>query len=408
MTLHLAARHPRPPEPVGGPTAPVPPHPAITRPPSGARPWRVAIITESFAPSVNGVARSVGHVLSQLQRYGCEVLVVAPGPSHPDDGRVPVIRMPSIPLPLCRGFPLGVPTPLLRAALARFVPDVVHLASPIALGARGATVARDLGIPIVAIYQTDVAGFAEQYGLDRSARPLWRWLRRIHNTADRTLAPSTSAVATLRRHGVLRVHGWPRGVDTHAFHPRHRRRPATTDVTPVRVGYVGRLSAEKRVDRLAVLRDLPGIELTVIGDGAQRAALQARLPWARFTGQLSGRELSQAYADLDIFVHTGTHETFCQAVQEALASGVPVVAPAAGGPLDLVVPGRNGLLWDPRDVGSLRTAVTTLAADGPFRATLGRAAHHDVQHRTWDRIGDELMTHYLEVLRRPQPHRLAA
>lgn len=366
--------------------------------PAGGRPLRIAVVTESFAPSVNGVARSVRHVVEQLHRHGCEVLVVAPGPDHPDDRDTPVLRVPSVPLPMCPQFPLGLPTPSLRGALERFVPDIVHLASPILLGARGSTVARDLGIPSVAVYQTDVAGFAEQYGFDRSARPLWRWIRRIHNAADRTLAPSTMAVEQLRRHGVLRVHCWPRGVDTHAFHPRHRRRPATVDVATVRIGYVGRVAPEKRVERLAHLRGLPGTEVVVVGDGAERAALQARLPFATFTGQLTGRDLSRAYADLDIFVHPGAHETFCQAAQEALASGVPVVAPAAGGLLDLVTPGRNGHLWAPEDPSTLRDAVIELVRDPAARQRYGRAAHHDVQHRTWDGIGDELLEHYHDIL----------
>jgi len=366
--------------------------------PTQGRPWRIAIVTESFAPSVNGVARSVRHVVEQLHRHGCEVRVIAPGPGHPGDRDTPVLRMPSVPLPWCREFPLGLPTPTLRAALERFVPDVVHLASPILLGARGSTIARDLGIPSVAVYQTDVAGFAEQHGLDRSARPVWRWLRRIHNAADRTLAPSTAAADQLRQHGILRVHRWQRGVDIHAFHPRHRRRPPTTDVANIRIGYVGRLSAEKRVDRLACLAGLPGTELVIIGDGSERAALQSRLPWASFTGQLTGRELSRAYADLDIFVHPGTHETFCQAAQEALASGVPVVAPAAGGLLDLVTPGRNGALWSPQHPRTLRDAIAELARDPAARERYGRSAHRDVQHRTWEHIGDELMTHYLAVL----------
>lgn len=372
------------------------------------RPLRIAVITESFAPSVNGVARSVHHVVEQVRRHGGEVLVIAPGPAHPADREVPVLRMPWLPLPMCPEFPLGLPTPALRAALERFVPDVVHLASPIMLGARGSTVARDLGMPSVAVYQTDVAGFAEHYGFARSARPLWRWIRRIHNAADRTLAPSSFATEQLRRHGVLRVHCWPRGVDTHAFHPRHRRRPPTSQVSTVRIGYVGRLSTEKRVDRLSQLRGLPGIELVIVGDGAERAALEAQLPGARFTGQLSGRELSQAYADLDVFVHPGTNETFCQAAQEALASGVPVVAPAAGGLPDLVTPGHNGELWSPEDPSTLRSAVRALVSDSDMRERYGSAAHHGVQLRTWDERGDELLSHYHAVLRCQRTGRNAA
>jgi phosphatidylinositol alpha 1,6-mannosyltransferase len=385
---------------------------SITPPPGRerrrGRALRVAIVTESFLPSVNGVARSVAQVAGHLDRRGHEVLVIAPRPGDAVHQDVPVRRLPSVPLPFCREFPVGLPTPALRAALTAFEPDVVHLASPIVLGARGATLARDLGLPSVAIYQTDVAGFATQFGMTRASTPVWRWLRRIHNAADRTLAPSRSAIADLRRHGITEVHRWGRGVDTVAFAPTHRRRPRTEEVAKVRVGYVGRLSVEKRVDRLAPLVGLPGTELVVVGDGNDRARLEHLLPTARFTGQLTGEALSQAYADLDVFVHTGTHETFCQAAQEALASGVPVVAPAAGGLLDLVRHGRNGLFWDPADEASLPPAVARLVAAPQLRAWQGRAARAGVADRTWEAIGDQLLDHYLDVLGRDRTGRIAA
>lgn len=130
-------------------------------------------------------------------------------------------------------------------------------------------------------------------------------------------------------------------------------------------------------------------------------------PTATFTGALHGQDLSRAYADLDVFVHTGTHETFCQAVQEALASGVPVVAPAVGGPLDLVSPGRTGYLWDPRDERSVRPAVASLVADPAARREGGRRARRDVSDRTWTVLGDELLAHYGEV-RRGRPLREVA
>lgn len=374
--------------------------------PTSHRGLRVAVVTESFLPSVNGVARSVAEIAGQLSRRGCEVLIVAPSPGPDRFGDVPVQRVASMPLPWCREFPVGMPGRTLRRALQDFAPDVLHLASPIVLGARAAAIAADAGLPAVAVYQTDVAGFATQYGLGRASPWLWRWLRRVHNQARRTLAPSRAAVADLRRHGVRQVHRWVRGVDTDAFHPRHRTRPPTGQVEQVRVGYVGRLTAEKRVDRLAALSGLPGIEVVVIGEGSERTRLQAALPGAHFTGQLGGRELSQAYAELDLFVHTGTHETFCQAAQEALASGVPVLSPAAGGLLDLVRHGRTGWFWDPADLTTLQHAVRRLTTDAALRARQSAAGRAQVAGRGWSAITDELVGHYLDVL--PPDHRVAA
>jgi len=199
---------------------------------------------------------------------------------------------------------------------------------------------------------------------------------------------------------VPRVHRWGRGVDTAVFAPGHRsaalrERWAGTD--ELVVGYVGRLAPEKHVERLAALHGVPGIRLVVVGAGPERARLEQLLPGAVFTGQLVGAELSAAYASMDVFVHTGEHETFCQSVQEALSSGVPVLAPDQGGPRDLVAPGHTGYLLAVRDFEpSLRRAVQALA-DDEQRRHFGHAARRSVLRRTWPTVCDELLGHYAAV-----------
>ena len=358
---------------------------------------RVAVVTESFLPQVNGVTNSVLRVCEQVQRHGGEVLVVAPGRGPAECAGATVVRTPSVPLPGYRDFRLGRPWPHLARTLRAFSPDVVHLASPAALGAQAARTAHRLDLPVVAVYQTDLAGFARRYGLAGTEAAVWRWLRRVHRDAAVTLAPSTAAADDLRRHGVPRVARWGRGVDTTRFSPQHRCDALRARLAPggeVLAGYVGRLAHEKEVHLLAHLRGVPGTRLVVVGDGPQRAALQAQLPGVPFLGLQTGADLSRAFASLDVFVHTGAAETFCQAAQEAKASGVPVVAPAAGGLLDLVAHGRTGLLFAPGDGDHLRRQVALLAADAGARARMARAAHASVQDRTWDALGDELLAHY--------------
>lgn len=302
-------------------------------------------------------------------------------------------------VPKVSSLPVGVPGPGLTSSIREFAPDVVHLASPFLLGAGGLAAANRLGVPAVAVYQTDVAGFAESYGLGLTSRAAWRWTRRVHRGAARTLAPSTSAVEALEAHGVPRVHRWARGVDAIRFAPSARRaalREAWSPDGRLVVGFVGRLAPEKHVERLAALGD--DVQLVVVGDGPDRAALEKLMPRAIFTGQLGGDELAQAYASFDIFVHPGEHETFCQAVQEALASGVPVIGPDAGGPRDLVSHCRNGyLLPVERFAELLPSAVAALSATAT-RARFGEAARRSVLHRTWPAICDELLGHYTEVL----------
>ncbi|MFI9007128.1 glycosyltransferase family 4 protein [Actinosynnema sp. NPDC053489] len=362
---------------------------------------RVAIVTESFLPQVNGVTNSVLRVLDHLRANGHRALVVAPGAGADEHLGTPVVRVPAVDLPRFSSLPVGVPTRRVLTALADFRPDVVHLASPFVMGARGLSAARRLGVPTVAVYQTDVAGFAGHYGLGLTARAAWRWTRRLHAQADRTLAPSTWAVEALREHGVPRVHRWGRGVDVELFHPGRRDDALRASLAPdgeLLVGYVGRLSPEKRVDRLAVLADVPGVRLVVVGEGPEEARLRRDLPGAAFLGFRSGTDLAAAYASLDVFVHTGPHETFCQAVQEALASGVPVVAPDVGGPRDLVRPDTGYLFAD--DAG-LRRAVLELG-DELRRRRYGQAARRWVRGRTWSAVCDELLGHYAAVLGLPE------
>ena len=368
---------------------------------------RVAIVSESFLPQVNGVTNSVRQVVDHLRLRGHEAMIVAPAPGPSEYDGVPVIRARSVGLPGYRSFPLGLPDPAVERAIADFAPDLVHLASPICLGATGLRAARRLGVPTVAVYQTDIAGFARHYGV-RAEALVDRWVGRLHRRCTRTLVPSRSSYAQLTRLGVQNLHLWRRGVSLDLFDPA-RRDPAlraswTHHPDEVVVGYVGRLAPEKQVRRLAELAEIPGLRLVVVGEGPEQAWLESRLPDAHFTGILRGTELARAFASLDAFVHTGEAETFCQTVQEAQASGVPVVAPAAGGPLDLVEHEVTGLLFDPADPESLRTAVASLVERPKLRARLSVTGLGAVAERSWAHVVDELINdHYLPVLGAPVP-----
>lgn len=382
---------------------------------------RIAIITESFPPDVNGVANCVVQVAGNLVRMGHHPLVIAPEPARAGtdaDSRFPypVERVPSVSLPGYPSFRLGLPTPGTRRAIARHGTDVVHLASPVALGAWGSRVARAMDLPMVAVYQTDLPNYARVYRLGAVTETVaWRWLRDIHNAAGRTLAPSSVTAADLDAHGLERVWLWGRGVDTERFHPAKRDDRLRSQIAPggeVIVGYVGRLAAEKRVDLLAGLASLPGVRLAVTGGGPMEEELRAALPTATFLGMRHGEDLARIYASLDVFVHTGPFETFGQTVQEAAASGLPVIAPASGGPLDLVAEGLTGYLIPPGDPGALASAVRTLARDPRLRALLGEAGRRRVLGRTWSALTGELTGHYTAVIdaraRHALPARLAA
>ncbi|MEU0203087.1 MULTISPECIES: glycosyltransferase family 1 protein [unclassified Streptomyces] len=365
---------------------------------------RVVIVTESFPPDVNGVAHCALQTARHLVERGHAPVVVAPAPApgnKPDaSAPCPVVHVPSLPLP---GYPqvrVALPSRRLAAALIEHRADVVHLASPFVLGVRGMAAAARLGVPAVAVYQTDLAGYARTY-MGAGEAAAWRRIRSVHGAADLTLAPSSAALNDLESHGVPRVRLWPRGVDTERFRPDRRDEALRRELAPngeLIVGYVGRLAPEKQVELLAGVCGLEGVRVVVVGDGPSRPGLEQVLPGAVFLGRRTGDDLARVFASFDVFAHTGPFETFCQTVQEAMASGLPVVAPAAGGPLDLVAHGHTGLLVPPRDASAVRDAVRALAADPGLRAAFGAAGRATVEGRTWAAVGDQLIGHYANVL----------
>lgn len=389
---------------------------------------------------MNGVSNSVLRILEYLSVQGHDAIVIAPGPHgrgthHPEISHYAgfrVVRVPTIRLPFVDSLPIGVPTPTVYRTLAEFRPDIVHLASPFALGRGGGWAARRLGIPRVAVFQTDIAGFAGLYQLGVLQRATWRWISRMHNHCQLTLAPSTETIQQLESHGVRNLAHWGRGVDTQLFHPEKRsdalrrkwRAGRPKQSPPIIVGYVGRLANEKGVHRLAGLSRRADVQLVIVGDGPCRSELEAAMPDAVFCGALSGSDLAAAYASFDVFVHPGELETFCQTIQEAQASGVPTIAPRVGGPVDLIrddstgnldgctgnlrdgtgnSAGCNGLLLDPDNFeAELADAVSWLAAPSR-RQELSAAARKQVEAKTWPKICAQLVDYYRQVLAEVNP-----
>ena len=369
---------------------------------------KVALLAESFLPHMNGVTHSLLQVLRHLERRGHESVVIAPrsGPIDQSLFGARAVLLPSMPLPSYPDVRVTLASVhRLSAVLREHEVDVMHLASPFVLGWRGLAAAEPLSVPSVAIYQTDIPSYAERYGVPGAAPALTRHLGRLHRRASLTLAPSSSAVDRLAAAGVPddRVRIWRRGVDTSRFAPERRDDAWRREVAPpgeVVVGYVGRLAPEKQVEDLRAIADLPNTRLVVVGDGPSRTTLERMLPNARFTGFLRGDALALAMASLDVFVHPGESETFCQTVQESLASGVPVVATGRGGPLDLVRSSVDGWLYRPGDLAEFRERVRDLVGDDAKRRAFGLRARESVQGRGWDVLGDELIGHYEDVISR--------
>ena len=368
---------------------------------------RVAIVAEAFLPKVDGVSKSAYLTIRYLQQTGRKALVFAPDISIRSVGETRVIPMRSIGFRMAPETRVALPSRKIGAYLDEFQPDLLHLFSPVWLSLSAVIAARKRDIPIVANYQTDLPGYAVEYGLPRFTSLLARrLLRYLHNQCHVNLVPSAYTQAELRSWGFKRLMIWKRGVSVTRYHPqrasqRWRERLLNgRDPNSLLCIYVGRLAQEKRVRLLHEVARMEGVELTIIGDGVDRANLEAEFADTNtyFTGYLFGDELSQAFASADVFLFPGMAETFGQVVQEAMASGLPCVVANRGGAADLISEGVNGYLCEPNEA-AFAQKVGRLRDDREHCQRLGAAARMSAETQPWEKILTELESHYDHALK---------
>ena len=369
---------------------------------------RIAIVSETFLPQTNGVVTRLGHTLRHLRQAGDEVLLLVPEGGATEHEGVPVHGVSGFALPVYPDLNVALPRPGVQRALDQFRPDVVHAVNPAVLGLSAVYHARRRGTPLICSFHTHLPRYLHHYGLGALEPLAWRFLRRLHAEADRNLCISRPMQQELRSHGFPRLHlGWRGGVDGERFRPARRthiaRRRLLGDHGEGRLLlYVGRLGAEKGIDRLRpVLDALPDARLALVGDGPHRGELERLFSGSAttFVGRLSGVELAEAYASADLFCFPSDTETLGLVVLEAMASGLPVVAADAGGVPDLVHPGEDGLLLPPDDIDLWVRTVAELAADPFRRDELGRRARAAVESGwTWEAAAADLRSHYLDLV----------
>jgi glycosyltransferase involved in cell wall biosynthesis len=367
---------------------------------------RIALFTETFLPKIDGVVNTLCHLLDHLSKTGHQSILVAPSPGPEQYAATRVVTRRAMSLPLYPEMRLAPPWRRIPQEVEAFGPDLVHVLNPISLGVAAMSWARRRRLPLVASYHTDLPRYVQRYGCGALVGTTWRLLRRLHNQADLNLAPSRTTRDQLAEHGFERLMVWPHGVDAQCFHPRFRdpgmrKRLTRGNPAALLLLYVGRLAREKRIDDLLpVVRALPGAQLALVGDGPDRARLERCFAGTRtaFIGYLQGDELAAAYATADIFTFPSDSETFGNVVVEAMASGVPVVAAAAGGPLDLVAEGQTGYLTAPGDPLAILRAVMRLAADPALARQLGQAGRQHAESLSWPLILDGVLCGYEQAL----------
>jgi len=367
---------------------------------------RIAFFTETFLPKVDGIVNTLCYLLDHLAERGHASLLFAPAGGPTKYAATPVVGVRGIRFPIYRELKLVPPLINVRSHLQDFKPDFIHVINPVSFGLAGLREARAMNVPLVASYHTDLPGFARRWGLGAFYRPLYAYLRWIHDRADLNLCPSRYTQAELVAHGFQRLMVWTRGVDTVRFNPIHRssmwrkRLSGGQPEAPLLL-YVGRLAPEKRVDWIrAVLDAIPQARLAIVGDGPARATLQRHFAGTptEFIGYLKGDDLAHAYAAADIFVFPAANETLGNVVLEAMASGLPVVAPRSGGVLDNVIDQQNGLLFDPDDRAGLVSCVQQLLNDQSVARQMSVGARAHAEAQTWAGVLDDLLDNYAALI----------
>ncbi len=372
---------------------------------------KIAFFTETFLPKVDGIVTRLTKTVEHLVAAGDEVLIVCPEGAPAAYMGARVVGVPAMPLPLYPELKLALPRPAVSEALDAFDPDLVHVVNPAVLGLGGIWLAKTKGYPLVASYHTHLPKYLEHYGMGMLEPLLWELLKAAHNQASLNLCTSTAMVQELSEKGIQHTDLWQRGVDTELFRPELRNEASRRRLlgghsdTGKLLLYIGRLSAEKQIERIRpVLEALPDARLALVGDGPHRQQLEAHfsgLP-VTFVGYLAGEELAAAYASGDAFLFPSSTETLGLVLLEAMAAGCPVVGANRGGIPDIVTDGVNGCLYEPDgpDGGatSLTAGVQRLLGQGAERQGLRQAARAEAERWGWAGATDQLRGYYRRLL----------
>ncbi len=372
---------------------------------------KIALFTETFLPKVDGIVTRLTKTVQHLVAAGDEVLIFCPegAPETYMGARVGGVR--AMPLPLYPELKLALPRPMVSEALESFGPDLVHVVNPAVLGLGGIWLAKTKGYPLVASYHTHLPKYLEHYGLGMLEPVLWELLKAAHNQASLNLCTSTAMVAELSEKGIQHTALWQRGVDTELFRPelrsdamRQRLLNGRSDTGQLLL-YIGRLSAEKQIERIRPVLDAnPEARLALVGDGPYRQQLETLFAGSatHFVGYLAGDELASAYASADAFLFPSSTETLGLVLLEAMAAGCPVVGANRGGIPDIVTDGVNGCLYEPDGpdggAGSLAAATDRLLGDASQREQLRRNARQEAERWGWAGATEQLRGYYRQVL----------
>lgn len=385
----------------------VPAHPSL----------RVALVTETYPPEINGVAMTLACLVAGLQAKGHDVQLLRPRQAPDAQGQRPVngleeVLMRGLPIPKYPHLRMGLPAKkhLLSLWTARR-PDLVHIATEGPLGWSALQAARKLRLPVSSDFRTNFDAYSRHYGVGWLQKPIAAYLRKFHNQAHCTMVPTEQLRRSLDGQGFERLHVVARGIDTAKFNPAHRdaslRAQWGVGEDDRVVLSVGRLAAEKNlgllVDAFQAMRAVdPRLKLVLVGDGPQRAELQQRCPGACFAGSQTGQALSRHYASADVFLFPSLTETYGNVTPEALASGLAVLAFEHAAASELIRSGHNGLLAPQGDAAAFVRRAVDMAANPALCQQLAQQARVSVITRDWASIATQVESLWARLARQQE------
>lgn len=386
--------------------------------PTARRSLRVAVVTETYPPEVNGVAMTIGRMVAGLQARGHQVQLVRPR-QHREDSPASLpnfeeVLKPGMAIPRYDMLKLGLPA---KQALVRLWslrrPDIVHIVTEGPLGWSALAAALKLKIPVSSDFHTNFHTYSKHYGIGWLKKPIAAYLRKFHNRALCTMVPTDSMRSELEQLGMKNLRVVSRGVDTALFSPRHRSSQlrgswgaGSGDMVAL---YVGRLAPEKNLPLVlsafdAMRRENARLRLVLVGDGPERASLQSRFPQHVFAGMRIGHDLAVHFASGDIFLFPSTTETYGNVTMEAMASGLAVIAYDYAAAAQHIRHGMSGLLARFDDVEDFTHLATGIAGDRGRARRLGAAARTVTEKLDWSWIVGDFETALLELAAHGEMH----
>jgi len=367
---------------------------------------KIAIVTETFLPSTDGIVTRLTQAIKYFRSLGHEVLIISPDLGVEEYEGSKVIGIKPITLPFYRYRQFTLPSKKVKAILEQFNPDIVHAVNPVLLAASAVHYAKKLDYPLISTYHTHIPKYMDYYWIYKPAKPIvWHHIKRLHNQSDLNLCTSKAIQNELLERDFRNLHVLQRGVDVHHRHPNYysesmRERLTNGDHTKKLLVFIGRLAIEKEIHKIKPLLDArEDIALALIGDGPARKDLEHTFQNTNtvFTGFLHGEELSQAFASADAFIFPSVTETLGLVILEAMASGLPVVAAKSGPTMEQIKDEETGLLFENENVDSMIHAVQKLENEH-LVSTMKKKARLEAEKYAWEKASQQLLDYYTQTI----------